>query len=557
MKRILTIIIPALLAFTSCGYDDADLWNAVDDLDDRLKTLEQTVSRMNTEVSSLQTLVDAIDSGYFITDFTTLSSGKGYSITLSNEETIEIYHGTAGADAPVLGTTEIDGVYYWAYIVDGEAVPLEDGDGNYLPVTGTTPVLSIDDEGYWMVDYGNGAEYIDDGNGGYIMAKGGESMFDEVVDGYYYVTFYMADGTVFRLPKMSTAEFTIESRKREHFKYEATRTFNVVTKGVNDVVVVNTPLFWTVDIELNPSGDFATLNITAPSQVFVSGNLAQAEGTIVISVYGQDGNFNVRQTVYTDGMDYGLALLTFEDDDYNGSWESTDGRGYWTSLIDSPQYGGPLLYGDYSAVDYNWYDEGNTELASELVTAWGSTVFWNGGIAVSNYHLADIGKGDFDTQLSIVGETGCDGSSNFSVGFGYSDSYGAFPGSLPGIYFRDGGERVVESIYVTSTTYFANDVTNGSSFSPALPSGGYVHLIAIGYDASGNPVSGTVQPFELATGAGGPVLDWQEWDLSGLGKVNRIEFNMDGSADGYNSYGWARPAYFAFDNVAVRFYDDE
>ena len=32
---------------------------------------------------------------------------------------------------------------------------------------------------------------------------------------------------------------------------------------------------------------------------------------------------------------------------------------YWDALVDNPQYGGPLLYGDMvSGVDYSWVDEG-------------------------------------------------------------------------------------------------------------------------------------------------------------------------------------------------------
>ncbi len=544
----------AAVAFTGCKYDDGDLWDKVDDLDSHLKTLEQTVGQMNTEVTSLQTLLKAIDSGSFITDFSALSGGNGYVLTLSNGETLEIYHGTA---VPILGTTEIDGVYYWAYIVDGMASPLEDGSGNYLPVTGTTPVLSVDGEGYWMVDYGSGEEYITDGAGNYIMAKGGESMFELVENGYYYVTFQIADGTVFRLPKMSTAEFVIDARKREHFKYESTCTFGITMQGVSSASVTDRPDFWTTSLELDPNGETGTISVTAPGQALVSLFPAAAGGTITVTVNGHDGTLLVKLNVYADDRDYGLACLTFEDDYYNGSWESTDGRGYWTSLIDSPQYGGPLLYGDYTNVDYHWYDERNTELASELVTSWGSTVFWNGGIALSDYHLSDITQGGFDTQLSIVDATGFDNSVNFSVATGYPDGYPTAPGTLPGIYFKDGKERVVDHMYVTSTTYFANNVLNGDAYCPALPPTGYVNITAIGFDSAGTPVSAAVQPFEIANGANGPVVDWQPWDLSALGKVHRIEFYMEGSADGYNQYGWARPAYFAFDNVAVRFYDNE
>ncbi|MBQ1279682.1 MAG: hypothetical protein IIY14_01000, partial [Bacteroidales bacterium] len=65
---------------------------------------------------------------------------------------------------------------------------------------------------------------------------------------------------------------------------------------------------------------------------------------------------------HSDEIDNKIVTLTFEGD-------------YWDSLIDDVQYGGPLLYGDMvTGTDYNWYDQGNTELASELCDNYGSTI---------------------------------------------------------------------------------------------------------------------------------------------------------------------------------------
>jgi hypothetical protein len=46
-------------------------------------------------------------------------------------------------------------------------------------------------------------------------------------------------------------------------------------------------------------------------------------------------------------------------------------------------------------------------------------------------------------------------------------------------------------------------------------------------------------------------MEWKKWDLSPLGKVVEVQFNVTGSSD--NGYGFSQPAYFAYDNVAVRF----
>ena len=42
-----------------------------------------------------------------------------------------------------------------------------------------------------------------------------------------------------------------------------------------------------------------------------------------------------------EGTDYELRVLTFEDADYKGSTNFAGGNN-WTTLIDSPQYGGAM-----------------------------------------------------------------------------------------------------------------------------------------------------------------------------------------------------------------------
>ena len=57
-----------------------------------------------------------------------------------------------------------------------------------------------------------------------------------------------------------------------------------------------------------------------------------------------------------DGTDYELRVLTFEDADYKGSTNFAGGNN-WTTLIDSPQYGGAMLYpgGSGTTVDSEAY----------------------------------------------------------------------------------------------------------------------------------------------------------------------------------------------------------
>ena len=73
--------------------------------------------------------------------------------------------------------------------------------------------------------------------------------------------------------------------------------------------------------------------------------------------------------------------------------------------------------------------------------------------------------------------------------------------------------------------------------------------MATGYDTKGAKTGETV--IYLCNGPDNIIMDWTKWDLSSLGKVSKVTFNVTGSSD--NGYGFSQPAYFAYDDVAVRF----
>ena len=98
-------------------------------------------------------------------------------------------------------------------------------------------------------------------------------------------------------------------------------------------------------------------------------------------------------------------------------------------------------------------------------------------------------------------------------------------------------------------TYLANCIFNGNSLPEPVGPDGNVKIIAIGYDAAGKEITNHLEFF--IANAGGNIQEWTYWDLSSLGKVSKIEFNMAGDSD--NGYGFSQPAYFCYDDVAVRF----
>ena len=231
MKKLHLLLLGLTIClFTAC-HDK--LWDAIDDLDVRVARLEELCKEMNTNIVSIQTIVNVVQSGDYITGVTEIKKDGeviGYTITFANHDPITIYHGQDGKDgadgkdgqdgqngsanAPVIGVAQdTDGVYYWT--LNGEW--LLDDNGNKLPVSGTngkdgqngsngqdgtdgkdgqdgtdgkdgqdgtdgkdgvTPQLKIED-GYWYISYDNGATWTqlgkatgEDGKDGQDGAEG-------------------------------------------------------------------------------------------------------------------------------------------------------------------------------------------------------------------------------------------------------------------------------------------------------------------------------------------------------------------------------------------------
>ena len=220
-----------LLGLTICLFSacHGKLWDAIDDLDFRVAHLEELCKEMNTNITSIQTIVNVFQSNDVITSIVEIEKDGeviGYTITFAGHDPITIYHGQDGKDGqngtngkdgqdgitPVIGVAQdTDGVYYWT--LNGEW--LLDDNGNKLPVSGkdgqngvdgTMPQLKIE-EGYWYVSYDNGATWTQlgkaTGEDGEKGDKGdtGDSMFQSVTQDENYVYFTLADGTVIKIAK--------------------------------------------------------------------------------------------------------------------------------------------------------------------------------------------------------------------------------------------------------------------------------------------------------------------------------------------------------------------
>lgn len=204
---------------------------------------------------------------------------------------------------------------------------------------------------------------------------------------------------------------------------------------------------------------------------------------------------------------------------------------YFTALIDNPQYMGPQLYPQGAEAKlYSWTDDATT-LTSTFTDAWGDKQYWGGGIAISNYIVAELTDASYDKQLSV---TKSNGTKNFAVVNGTA-------------YMTLKTAKVIKSIDVMNTTYALNVIKNGNEAAKALVEvGSYFEVQVEGYKAK--TLTSTVS-IDLARD-GKAVEDWKTIDMSGLEAVDSVVFKFYGSDA--SSYGVNTPAYMAIDNIVIK-----
>lgn len=234
-----------LLLLLTAGCEDRDTEALRQELErqaERLAALEAWQKEINENIATLQALIETLQKGKYITSVA--ENAMGYTLTLSDETTLRIYHGIRG-DTGADGETAVpeisvrdssDGHTYWtvngillkdqnnqAVRADGEKG--EQGATGDNGTTGVTPQIKINtatneweisvDKGYTWTSTGvhatgNKGDKGDPGTQGPQGPAGpqgaaGSSVFakDGVIVHDDYVEFTLADaaGTTFRIPR--------------------------------------------------------------------------------------------------------------------------------------------------------------------------------------------------------------------------------------------------------------------------------------------------------------------------------------------------------------------
>lgn len=174
--------------------------------------------------------------------------------------------------------------------------------------------------------------------------------------------------------------------------------------------------------------------------------------------------------------------------------------------------------------------------AQQVVSYGGSYVV---GAVISNQTTTSVEDGYADAYKSAKG--GAYQGRNFMVW--YADSWGPASLSLT-------KDTVVAGMYVCNTALVADMIKNGDGMS-SVP-GGFTDndwfKLTIGGKLDGVAVNEKVD-FMLAEGTS-IVTDWTYVDLSKLGTIDELTFEMTGTKT--NTYGLTTPTYFCIDNLGAK-----
>ena len=323
MKKLLSLLACGLLLFgCSKEYDDSALRNDLSDLENRVAKLEELCKQMNTNISSLQKIVDALQDNLSISKVEQISDG--YIIHFSDGSTATIKNGKNSEDAPIIGVKkDTDGIYYWT--LDGEW--LTDEKGNKVKAQGTdgkdgvdgedgtngkdgiTPQLKIEN-GRWMLSMDNGKTWTDigqatgadgtDGEDGVDGKDGTNGIFKSVTEDNDNVYFTLEDDSVITIPKSDNSKFAIAFDTTDiailNGGESKTISYTITDATKNTVVKAIAQDGWKVKVDAT-STDKGTITITAPNPIVESEILVFANDgsyrTVMVSLNCMQGQINI------------------------------------------------------------------------------------------------------------------------------------------------------------------------------------------------------------------------------------------------------------------------
>lgn len=330
MKRFIyaTMCIVSL-CLGGCEYDDAEVWDAINDQEERIAALEEWQKTVNENIAALQAIVNGND---YITSVEELKEGDeviGYTINFYRQGEVTIYNGKDG-EVPVIGVTEgEDGRWYWT--VNGEL--MEDADGNPVCASGkdgedgedgedgqdgadgtsssgVTPVIKLGSD--LGDDYNQYASYLSiDGGKTWtqmnVTLNWDGSILEAIYDygEYYYFQFSQdqwGNTQGISIPKYGTALIFFYSEGDDNWATGIANGKQAVSKGKSFTIRVqnyDNGGEWTCDVVNSEGGEPSSWSFTRNGDILECASAPEGSVTLKFTYVGSDNSVTYYQITLT------------------------------------------------------------------------------------------------------------------------------------------------------------------------------------------------------------------------------------------------------------------
>lgn len=292
MKRTLLFLPVCFFLLMACE-EPIDYQPQITDLQQQIDSLKTVCSSMNSNITSLQTIVQALQNNDYVTSVTPIKEGDttiGYTISFTQSDPISIYHG----HSPQIGIKQQeDGLYFWT--LDGEW--LLDTAGKPIPSEGLTPLLKIEN-GRWLMSIDKGQSWTEMGQ------ATGDSFFQSVTEDAISVYLTLADGTAIALPKKTKLSIAYNDSINVGILPGASTEVRYTLKGADSKTIVKAinQGGWIAKVTKNTDST-GVITVTAPSVL--------TENEILVFVY--DG----AQTTIMNSLNFVQGVITIVNNTYS------------------------------------------------------------------------------------------------------------------------------------------------------------------------------------------------------------------------------------------------
>lgn len=293
MKKHILLFLSIFSLVTFSGCDDRDeIRDDINALSARLDALQVEFDKLNSNINTFYNLTNG---KIYFTSYTQNENGD-YTLQLSDGTSWTVYGGMPEGELPVVTISE-EGK--WVFSYNGEVIELKDEAGNPAtanPVdgkSGSTPKMSVDEEGYWCYQIGDGA--VQRVPGPYNVAevdKINPSIFEEVKvkednnNNVLQFKLYDSDDYI-NVAVLGGMDMTFREQNPTITK-GGNITLTATLTEVDKVVISPTPL----EVELT---DAQTYNLTIKAPATVSAG----EYTVYFEIYNADGYRLVKSLTVT------------------------------------------------------------------------------------------------------------------------------------------------------------------------------------------------------------------------------------------------------------------